>query len=382
MIRETQTSPDVDVAVIGAGVVGLAVAAVVAQTRSVAIIERHGSYGLETSSHNSGVVHAGIYYPSDWLKTTLCVEGNRLLYAWAEEHGVAINRCAKLIVAFEESELPTLHALAQSGAANGVPGLRMIDEREARALEPDVHAIAAIHSESSGVVDQMGLMRSFLQAAEDKGAHVAVKHDLTGIERDDGCFNLRMLGPGGDEMSLSASILVNSAGLAADGIGAMLGYDPDGGSDNPPFRQTINKGRYYDIVNSARARRYSHLIYPLPHADRSGLGTHLTLDIDGGAHLGPDTEWLEAGAPLDYRSADDRRDEFVAAARRFLPDLEPEDLAPGHVGYRPKLNRPGEPARDFLIWHDRGYVHLGGIESPGMTASLAIAKRVAGLLDA
>jgi L-2-hydroxyglutarate oxidase LhgO len=173
---------------------------------------------------------------------------------------------------------------------------------------------------------------------------------------------------------------VNSAGLAADRIGALLGYDPDGSSDTPPLRQTANKGRYYDLITREKANRCSHLIYPLPHADRSGLGTHLTLDIDGGAHLGPDAEWLEPGAPLDYRAADDRRPEFVAAARRFIPDLEPGDLAPGHVGYRPKLSRPGEPPRDFLIWHDRGYVHLGGIESPGMTASLAIAQHVMGML--
>jgi L-2-hydroxyglutarate oxidase LhgO len=370
------TPPDIDVAVIGAGVVGLAVAAILSETRSVAIIERRDSYGLETSSHNSGVVHAGIYYPPAWLKTTLCIEGNRLLYDWCADHGVAVNRCGKLIVAFEESELPALRSLADAGAANGVPGLRLIDEAESRSLEPGSNAIAAIYSESSGVVDQMGLMRSFLQAAEANGAYVALKHELTAFERHGEGFTLSMLGPDGQEMSLSAAAVVNSAGLAADRIGALAGYDPGGGSDNPPFRQVINKGRYYDIVNPAKARRYSHLIYPIPHADRTGLGTHLTLDIDGGAHLGPDTEWLEEGAPLDYRSADDRRDEFLAAGRRFLPDLEPEDLAPGHVGYRPKLSHPGEPPRDFLIWHDQGYVHLGGIESPGMTAALAIAHHV------
>jgi L-2-hydroxyglutarate oxidase LhgO len=373
--------PDIEVAVIGAGVIGLAVAAVLSEARSVAVIERHESYGLETSSHNSGVVHAGLYYPADWLKTTLCVEGNRLLYAWADEHSVAINRCGKLVVATEDSELPALDALAEAAEANGVPEISLLGEREVRAVEPSIHAIAAVHSGNSGVIDQMGLMRSFLHVSEANGAHIAFKHDLRGIVRDNGGFALRLVGPDGDEMPLGAATIVNSAGLAADTIGEMLGYDPLGNDATPPFRQTVNKGRYYDIVNSAKARRYSHLIYPIPHADRAGLGTHLTLDIDGGAHLGPDTEWLGEGSPLDYRAADDRRPEFVEAARRFLSDLEPDDLAPGHVGYRPKLSGPGEPPRDFLIWHDRGYVHLGGIESPGMTASLAIAGHVKDLIQ-
>jgi L-2-hydroxyglutarate oxidase LhgO len=373
-------SPDLDVAVIGAGVVGLAVAAVLSETRSVAVIERHLSYGLETSSHNSGVIHAGIYYPPDWLKTTLCVEGNRLLHAWADDHNVAINRCGKLVVATQDSELPALDALAEAANANSVPEISLLGEREVRSVEPAVRAIAAVHSGTSGVIDQMGLMRSFLRVAESNSAHIAFKHELRGLARENGGFALRLAGPDGAEMSLGAATVVNSAGLAADAIGAMLGYDPLGSDANPPFRQTVNKGRYYDIVNRAKARRYSHLIYPIPHADRAGLGTHLTLDIDGGAHLGPDTEWLDEGATLDYRAADDRRTEFVDAARCFLPDLEPEDLAPGHVGYRPKLSGPGEPPRDFLIWHDRGYVHLGGIESPGMTASLAIASHVSNLL--
>jgi L-2-hydroxyglutarate oxidase LhgO len=374
------SAPDVEVAVIGAGVVGLAIAALLSETRSVAIIERHQSYGLETSSHNSGVVHAGIYYPPDWLKTTLCVEGNRLLYAWAEKHAVPYNRCGKLVVAMDDAEVPALHALADAAAANNVAEIRLLDAVDVRKLEPEVPAVAAIHSGTSGVIDQMALMRSFLHVAESNGAHVAFKHQVTGIDRGSGCFVLQMLGPDGDAMHLSAAAVVNSAGLAADRLAALLGYNPEGGSENPPFRQTINKGRYYDIVTGDKARRYSHLIYPLPHADRSGLGTHLTLDTDGGAHLGPDTEWLEAGAPLDYRAVDDRRSEFVEAARKFIPDLEPDDLEPGHVGYRPKLSRQGEPPRDFLIWHDRGYVHLGGIESPGMTASLAIARHVSDLL--
>jgi L-2-hydroxyglutarate oxidase LhgO len=376
----SSAGPDVEVAIVGAGVIGLAVAAVLSESRSVAIIERHEGYGRETSSHNSGVVHAGIYHPRDWLKTALCIEGNRLLYAWAQDHGIRARRTAKLIVATEEAQVPALEALFQSSSANGVPDLRLIDGRELRALEPAVRGVAAIYSGSSGVVDQMGLMRSFLDVARRNGAHVAFKHTATSVQRANGGFEAHAVAPDGREIALTAAALVNCAGLLAAAIGESLGYDPDGGPANPAFRQTINKGRYYDLVNRDKAKRYSHLVYPLPHDDRAGLGVHLTLDIDGGVHLGPDTEWLEEGAPLDYRASDDRRAEFIEAARPYLPDLEPEDLAVGQVGYRPKLSGPSEPPRDFLIWHDRSYVHLGGIESPGLTASLAIARQVAALL--
>ncbi|MCI0778295.1 MAG: FAD-dependent oxidoreductase [Chloroflexi bacterium] len=200
---------------------------------------------------------------------------------------------------------------------------------------------------------------------------------MRSVGRGSSGFELDIRDPQGGEFRLVASMLVNSAGLAADRLAEALGYDLDG---EPRMRQTVNKGRYYDIVTPEKASRLRRLIYPLPHADRSGLGTHVTLDIDGGVHLGPDTEWLEESTSLDFRADDARREEFLAAARQFLPWLEADDLMPGQVGYRTKLSGPGESPRDFLIWEDNGYVHLGGIESPGMTASLAIAIRVRELL--
>lgn len=378
--QSSTVKSEVDVVVVGAGVVGLAVAAILSETRSLAILERHESYGLETSSHNSGVIHAGIYHPRDWLKTTLCIEGNRLLYGWAQAHGVRTRRTGKLIVATRDAEIPALHALAESAASNGVPDIRLLDASGVRRLEPAIRATAAVYSGSSGVVDQMGLMRSYLDVARGNGAHVAFKHTLTGIQRDQDRFIVRVVAPDDREISLTAACLVNCAGLVADRVGDLLGYDPDGGPASPPLRHTINKGRYYDLVNREKAKRYSHLVYPLPQADRAGLGVHLTLDIDGGVHLGPDTQWLEDGAPRDFRASDDRRAEFIEAARQYLPDLEANDLEVGQVGYRPKLHGPDQPSRDFLIWRDRGYVHLGGIESPGLTASLAIARHVAVLL--
>jgi len=367
----------VDVAIIGAGVVGLAIAAELSNDRSVAVLERHESYGRENSSHNSGVIHAGIYYPPDWLKTTLCVAGNRLLYAWADEHSIRVRRTGKLIIAQDEGDLAVLEKLLSAARMNGVPDLELLSQRQVASLEPSIEAVAAISSRSTGVIDQMELMRSLESAAVANGASVAYVHDVRHLERSSVGFELDVRDPQGGGIRLAASALVNSAGLAADRLAEALGYDIDG---EPRMRQTVNKGRYYDIVTPEKASRLQRLIYPLPHADRSGLGTHVTLDIDGGVHLGPDTEWLEGPTSLDYRTDDARREEFLAAARQFLPWLEADDLLPGQVGYRAKLSGPGEPACDFLIWEDDGYVHLGGIESPGMTASLAIAGRVRELL--
>ena len=372
---------DVEVAVIGGGVVGLAVAAELSRTRQVAVIERHGGYGYETSSHNSGVIHAGIYYPAGSLKHTLCVEGNRLLYEWASGHGVRAHRTGKLIIAVDETETDALDAVAQRAAENGVPEMRMIrDGAELRALEPAVLCVAALWSGSTGVIDQAALFASYAAAAEANGAWIALKHEVTAIALVDGGFSLRMSAPDGGTTSVTAEVLVNSAGLRADAVAAMLGYGLDGTATTPRLRQTVNKGRYYDIVTPEKARALRHLVYPVPEHAKGGLGVHVTIDVDGGVHLGPDTEWLEDGAPLDYRADDTRRAEFHASAGRYLPFLELDDLAPGQVGYRPKLQSPGGPIADFLIWRDGPYIHLGGIESPGMTASLAIARRVSSLV--
>ncbi|MDP9236567.1 MAG: NAD(P)/FAD-dependent oxidoreductase [Chloroflexota bacterium] len=372
---------DIEAVVVGGGVVGLAIAAELSRSKQVAVVERHGGLGLETSSHNSGVVHAGIYYPTGSLKHTLCLEGNGLLYEWAAAHGVRARRSGKLIIAVDKSEMGALEAVAGQAAANGVPDIRMItSERELRDLEPSVRCVAALWSGTTGVVDQSALMASLAAACEANAGWIALKHDVTAIERIKSGFEVHMCGPDGAPMSITTELLVNSAGLGAPVIASMRGYPLDGGDRVPVLRQRVNKGRYYDIVTPAKARALRHLIYPVPDHASGGLGVHVTLDIDGGAHLGPDNEWLDDGVPLDYRADDLRRADFAAAASRYLPHLIPDDLAPGQVGYRPKLQAPGGPPADFLIWHDADYVHLGGIESPGLTASLAIARHVAALL--
>ena len=372
---------DTEIAIIGAGVVGLSIAQQLSPARQVAVIDRHPGYGYETSSHNSGVVHAGIYYPTGSLKHTLCLEGNALTYEWCAAHGVRVNRLGKLIVAVDEAELDALDAVAAQAAANAVPGIEPIaDPNRLHDLDPAVRCIAALWSATSGVVDQLGLMASFAAAATEHGAWIALKHEATGINRVEGGFQIAMRAPDGAQASVTAEVLVNSAGHGAPAIAGMLGYPLDGGDGPPRLRQTVNKGRYYDIVTPEKARAINHLVYPVPEHAKGGLGVHVTLDIDGGVHLGPDTEWLEDDALLDYRNDDIRRAAFHAAASRYLPFLEADDLAPGQVGYRPKLQSPGGAQADFLIWRDGPYVHLGGIESPGMTASLAIARHIQRIL--
>jgi L-2-hydroxyglutarate oxidase LhgO len=380
---------DAEVAVIGAGAVGLAVAQRLARRRSVVVIERHENYGRETSSHNSQVVHGGMFYPTGSLKHLLCIEGNRLLHDWADSHGVTMLRGGKLIVAVEDGEVPGLDAVMAQADANDVPGMVRLSGTQVRSLEPAVPAVAGLLSEKTGVVDAIGYVRSLEAAAREAGALFAYRHELGEVERIEGGFRLALVDADGERSELRCAALVNSAGHGAPALASTLGYPLDGSGDGesgvPRLRQGVNRGRYYDIVGGPIAGKISRPVYPVPPSGgdmpehmrtAGGLGTHITVDTDGVVRLGPDTEWLTDDATLDYRADDERRAEFLAAGRRLLPQLQDADIAPGQVGYRPKLQRAGEEPADFLVWHDRGYVHLGGIESPGLTASLAIAGRV------
>lgn len=374
---------DAEVVVIGAGAVGLAIAERLSRTRSVLVIERHEGYGRETSSHNSGVVHAAIYYETGSLKHRLCWEGNPLIYEWADAHHVPVRRCGKLIVALSEEERGGLDEVWQQATANDVRGIGRLTGEQARALEPHVPTVEAIWSPSTGVVDAAALVRSYESAARAQGALLAYQHTVAGAERIAGGFRLDLRDASGQASRVTCAALVNSGGHGAPALAAALGYPLDGGVhegvEAPVFRQLANRGRYYDIVDPEVARMISRPVYPLPEHQAGGLGLHLTVDTDGGARLGPATEWLPEGALLDYRQADEAewRARFLAAGRRFLPGLRDDQIAPGQVGYRPKIQRPDQGLVDFLIWHDRGYVHLGGIESPGLTASLPIARSVA-----
>lgn len=380
---------DADLVVIGAGAVGLAVAARVAPTRSVVVVEAREVFGLETTSHNTGIVHAGLFYATGSLKHRLCLEGNPLVYEWCAAHDVPVRRTGKLIVALAEDELASLAALEERAEANAVPGVTRLTAEQARALEPRVPAVAALLSETSGVIDQYAFARSLAASASDSGALLVYQHRVTGGAREEGGFRLELSDVDGVASELRCAALVNAAGHGAPAIAEALRYPLDGGAGSPAVRQRVNRGRYFDLVGPDVARAVSRPVYPMPRdagtilrhqAHAGGLGLHLSVDIDGAAHLGPDTTWLEEGVALDYRNDARGREAFLVAGRRFLPGLREDDIAPGQVGYRPKLAVEGETPADFLIWPDRGYIHLGGIESPGLTASLAIAREVESLL--
>ena len=349
-----------DVVVIGAGVVGLAIGRALAQSgREVWVLEAGPGIGGGVSSRNSEVIHAGIYYPAGSLKARMCVDGKHMLYEYCDSHGVPYSRLGKLIVAAEPAEVPTLAAIRDRAAVNGVE-LHPLDGAAARALEPALRVEAALHSPSTGIVDSHALMLAFQGEIEHAGGTVVCRAPITGGTG----LELQV---GGDEpMELRCQAIVNAAGLHAPAIAHALGTP-----DVPPG--FLCKGSYYSLTGRAP---FSRLIYPVP--EPGGLGVHLTLDLGGQARFGPDVEWIDHE---DYDVDLRRADGFYAAIRRYWPDLPDDALTPGYAGIRPKISGPGEPAADFRIVGPAehgigGLVHLFGIESPGLTASMALAAHV------
>ncbi|MFG6460904.1 NAD(P)/FAD-dependent oxidoreductase [Roseateles sp. DXS20W] len=354
----------VDVAVIGAGVVGLAIARELAQRgREVVVIEAAGAIGTGISSRNSEVIHAGLYYPAGSLKARLCVRGKALLYDYCAARGIAHRRCGKLVVATRPQDVTRLEAIAASGAANGVDDLRLLGRSDALALEPALQAAGALLSPSSGIVDSHGLMTALLADAEAAGATLALASPVTGGERDGDAWRLRA----GDDFELGARLVINAAGLFAGQLSEALGVPA------PPLY--FARGHYFSLAGRAP---FSRLIYPLP-VD-GGLGVHLTLDLGGQARFGPDVQWLPDTDPaaLDYAVDPALAPAFEAEVRGYWPGLPAGALQPAYSGIRPKLSGPGEAAADFRIdTGTPGLVQLFGIESPGLTSCLALAEEVA-----
>jgi L-2-hydroxyglutarate oxidase LhgO len=357
----------VDIAIIGAGVVGLSVARELAlRGREVVLIEAANAIGTGISSRNSEVVHAGLYYPAGSLKARLCVRGKALLYDYCAARGVAHRRCGKLVVATRAVDLPRLEELAAKGAANGVDDLRLLGRAGALALEPALQATGALLSPSSGIVDSHGLMTALLGDAENAGATLALASPVTGGARDGDTWRLRIA----DGYELGARLVINTAGLFAGQVSQSLGV--------PAPRLRFARGHYFSLAGRAP---FSRLIYPLP-VD-GGLGVHLTLDLGGQARFGPDVQWLDDSDPatLDYAVPPALAPGFEAEVRHYWPALPAGALQPAYSGIRPKLSGPGEAAADFVIdTATPGLVQLLGIESPGLTASLALAEEVAARL--
>ena len=369
-----------DCVVIGAGVVGLAIAREMAlQGKETILLEREPAFGTISSARNSEVIHAGIYYPKNSLKARLCVAGNRMLYEYCRSHQVGTQQYGKLIVAADDSQLDDLRALQHRAQENEVPGISMISSKEAMALEPQLQCAAALHSKSTGIVDSHGYMLSLLGGFEDAGGMVAYQSLLRrATALTGGGFRLEI---GGQEaMQIETTFLINCAGMSAPKVAAAIeGLDPV----HIP-RAYFAKGNYFSLSGKSPFR---HLIYPIP--EPGGLGVHLTLDMAGQAKFGPDVEWLEIGseAEIDY-SVDPRRgDGFYAAVRRYWPDLKDGSLMPDYSGVRAKIVPAGVPAGDFVFdcpsRHGlAGLYNLYGFESPGLTSSLAIARHLDGLIRA
>jgi L-2-hydroxyglutarate oxidase LhgO len=361
----------IDAVVVGAGVVGLATAARLARPgNNVVVLERHHRHGLETSSRNSEVIHAGLYYPSGSLKAKLCVEGRRKLYELCEKNDIFYRRTGKLLVACVPEEIKKLESLRAQGQANGVEGLKMVDQADIPGLAPGVRAVAGLWSPETGIVDTEELMRHFLLKAQEAGAVFLWNSELCKVERKDGAYLLQAEGLADP---IPARCVVNAAGLAADRVAALTGLAPES------FGCRIHwfKGEYFSL---RRALPIRPLVYPVP--TENGLGIHLTVDRQGRHRLGPNAFPVET---LDYDVDTSHRQAFYEAASRYLPDLRLEDLAAGTAGIRPKLSVDGS-FRDFVIAEQSGrglpgWVDLIGIESPGLTSSPAIAESVANLLE-
>ena len=355
--------------VVGAGVIGLAIArAMAARGLETVILESEAAFGQGVSARNSEIIHAGLYYPAAWRKTLACVQGRRQLYAYAAQRGIAHRKVGKLVVAHGAEEDALLESLALKAGANGVEGLQQLSAAQARAMEPELRCTSALLSAESGVIDTHGLMLSLLGDAEAHGAAIAYRSPFDSAESHADGWVVRV---GGDEpFELSTQWLVNTAALQAQAVAARVaGYSR---SRIPPHHWA--KGNYFKLQGRAP---FKHLIYPVPV--QGGLGVHLTLDLQGQAKFGPDVEWVDA---LDYRVDPRRGDAFYAQVRRYWPGLPDHALVPDYAGIRPKLYGPGQPARDFHIDAPAdhglpGLVQLFGIESPGITASLALADEVA-----
>jgi L-2-hydroxyglutarate oxidase LhgO len=361
-----------DCAIIGAGVVGLAIARQLALAgRDVIILEAEDAFGTHTSARNSEVIHSGIYYPSDSMKAKLCVAGRKALYPYCAEHQVKHQRIGKVIVACDDSEVKGLMKYKAQAEANGVDDLRLLTPAELLEMEPNVRCVAGFLSPSTGIIDSHGLMLSYLGEAQERGAMLALESPVLGGRVEAEGIVLEV---GGKEpMTVKCKTVIISAGLKAPEVARSIQGIP--ASTIPPTYYAI--GHYYTLTTKSP---FNRLIYPVARPD--WLGVHVTLDLGGRCKFGPDFEWTER---IDYTFDETREASFYKAIRHYFPGLQDGTLQPGYTGIRPRITGPGEPAQDFTFHGEakhgiKGLVALYGIESPGLTSSLAIAAHVATLV--
>ena len=367
----------VDVIVIGAGVVGLAIAAEITEQypqACIALFDKEQQFGWHTSSRNSEVIHAGMYYPTNSLKAKICVDGNPLLYSFCNQHSIPHQRIGKLIIAREESEIHHIEEIAKQGKINGVNDLVLLDRQTISKIEPNITAVAAIHSPSTGIIDShklMGKLEHIVCAGQNN--FVAYRHEVTNVCYNGSEYEVSFRGPDGNMDQLACTWLINAAGLWADKVGEWLGLN----SETEGTHIYWVKGEYFGI-SASKSKLLNHLVYPPPLKALKGLGIHVTKSLDGRARLGPSAFHVDQ---VNYDVDDAHGDEFFLAAKSYLPFLEREDISADMAGVRPKLQSPTDPVKDFVIRHEKennlpGFINLVGIESPGLTGCLAIGRMV------
>ena len=365
---------DVNITIIGAGVVGLAIAAKLSERyQNIFVIDKNRSFGQETSSRNSEVVHSGIYYPTGTLKAKFCVEGRKMLYSLCDKENIPYRKCGKLIVATNDSEVDELHNLLNKGKENNVTDLSILNKEQLNELEPNVAGIKALFSPSTGIIDTHSLMKYFIAQSTINGVEFSYLSNVNSISKLNEGYEINVNDPNGENFSFTSGIVINSAGLEADIIAKMVGIN------DPDYKIYFCKGEYFS-VNPPKNRLVSRLIYPVPLKNLTGLGVHATVDLGGGLKLGPNTIYLNRNE-YDYKVDESHLIEFYNSAKKYLPFLEKDDLSPDQAGIRPKLQGPGQEYRDFIINEESGrgfsgFINLIGIESPGLTASMAIADYV------
>ncbi len=371
---------DANIIIIGAGVVGLAIAAELSNHyKNIIVVERHPSFGFDQSSRNSEVIHAGMYYPESSLKAKLCVEGNHLLYNWCEKFKVGYENCGKLIVATSPDELDQLYKIYHQGQLNGLKSLELISQRSVKLLEPNIFAVEAILSKTTGIVNSHELMQSLETFALKKGVVISYNSKVVGIDKIFGGYEL-LISYLNESYKISSEIVINSAGLFADRIAELVGIDPKKNN----YRINFVRGHYFRL--SGKYQNFTQrLVYPVPEKNWSGIGIHITKDLNGYMKLGPDVQYLRKNEE-NYQIPKNRLNQFYNAARNYIPSLKKTDLSPDQSGIRAKLQKKGEPFRDFVIQNEKdkgfdGFINLIGIESPGLTSSLAIAKYVHKIIE-
>ncbi|MBN1898341.1 MAG: NAD(P)/FAD-dependent oxidoreductase [Spirochaetes bacterium] len=369
----------VAITVVGAGAVGLAVAFELSRScQNIILLEKNDSFGQETSSRNSEVIHAGIYYPEGSLKARFCVQGRSLLYEFLDRYTLPYKRCGKYIMASEESEIRLLEILKKQAEKNGVTDLVFKSKNELEKALPGIKGVGALFSPSTGIFDTHKFMVKLESLIREKGVIVSYHSELISLKPDKDSYQVAVRDKNGETFEFSSRTVINCGGLYSDHIARMAGID----IDKAGYRLKYAKGEYFQFSGKYKGL-FSSLLYPAISLESKSLGIHTVLDLQGKAKAGPNIHYVDN---IDYEVDGSHREEFYLAVKRYLPGMKPEELAPDMAGIRPKLQGPGDDFRDFIIQEEKGkglpaLINLIGIESPGLTSCLAIAKYVRKLLD-